>query len=163
MEEVKQRKKAEESLQQANENLKRASRFKSEFLANMSHELRTPLNSILLADDDMRSVYTLMKILNEYELDISVAGNGKECLEKLNDNSEVALVLTDIMMPVIDGYKVIKTIRTQKKFVDLPVIALTALAMDGDREKCIEAGANDYLSKPIDIKLLLTSLVKWLG
>jgi signal transduction histidine kinase/HAMP domain-containing protein len=117
---------------------------------------------ILIVDDDMRNVYVLSKILEEKQVHILVGRNGREGLEKLFSNPDVNLVLMDIMMPEIDGYTAMQEIRKDKRFANLPIIALTAKAMKGDREKCIEAGANDYLSKPVQTEKLLTLLRVWL-
>jgi PAS domain S-box-containing protein len=117
---------------------------------------------ILLVDDDMRNIYTLKNILEEKGIKIVVAKNGKESLERLNDETDVNLVLMDIMMPEMDGFEATGRIRQQSKFKDLPVIALTAKAMKGDRNRCIEAGASDYLSKPVDMDKLFSMLRVWL-
>ncbi|MCK5099651.1 MAG: response regulator, partial [Desulfobacteraceae bacterium] len=117
---------------------------------------------VLLVDDDMRNIYTLKNILEDKGITIIVAKNGKESLERLADDADVNLVLMDIIMPEMDGFEATARIRAQKKFKDLPVIALTAKAMKGDRNKCIEAGANDYLSKPVDMDKLFSMLRVWL-
>ena len=117
---------------------------------------------ILLVDDDMRNVFALLSVLHEKGLEVIVGENGKEALELLEKTPELDLVLMDIMMPEMDGYETMQRIRKQPRFNDLPIIALTAKAMQGDRQKCIEAGANDYLSKPIDIDKLLSLLRVWL-
>ncbi len=117
---------------------------------------------ILIVDDDMRNVYVLSKILEEKRVRIIIGRNGREGLEKLFENPDVNLVLMDIMMPEIDGYTAMREIRKDERFAQLPVIALTAKAMKGDREKCIEAGASDYLSKPVQTDKLLTLLKLWL-
>jgi CheY-like chemotaxis protein len=88
--------------------------------------------------------------------------DGEEALKQLNDNNEVDVVLMDIMMPIMDGYEAIRKIREDFQYRNLPVIAVTAKAMAGDREKCIEAGASDYISKPVDIDQLLSLLRVWL-
>jgi CheY-like chemotaxis protein len=93
---------------------------------------------------------------------VLVAKNGNETLECLDKNPDIALVLMDIMMPEMDGYETTREIRKKKKFKNLPVIALTAKAMKGDRAKCVEAGANDYLAKPVDTDKLLSMLRVWL-
>ena len=95
-------------------------------------------------------------------MDVMIAQNGKEALDCLMNDSHVDLVLMDIMMPEMDGYETMKEIRKQKKFKNLPIIAVTAKAMKGDRSKCIEAGANDYISKPIDMGKLFSLLRVWL-
>ena len=117
---------------------------------------------ILVVDDDMRNVFSIKKVLEEKGIMILVGKNGKEGIACLNDNPDINLVLMDIMMPEMDGYEAIGEIRKQKKFKKLPIIALTAKAMKGDRSKCIEAGANDYLAKPFEIDRLFSMLRVWL-
>ena len=117
---------------------------------------------ILLVDDDMRNVFALSHKLEENGMSVQSAANGEKALEILNNGSAVDLVLMDIMMPVMDGYETMRRIRAQKKFKDLPIIALTAKAMKSDKEKCLEAGANDYLPKPIQIDRLLSLMRVWL-
>ena len=117
---------------------------------------------ILICDDDMRNVYVLSKILEEKKVSILVGKNGREGIEKLLANPDTNLVLMDIMMPEIDGYTAMREIRKDPRFQQLPIIAVTAKAMKGDREKCIEAGASDYLSKPVQTEKLLTLLRVWL-
>lgn len=130
----------------------------------MIHDKESILNDkkILLVDDDMRNVYALASILEEKGVRVLIGKNGREGLECLKKNPDVDLVLMDIMMPEMDGYEAMKEIRKQKKFRQLPIIALTAKAMRGDRAKCIESGANDYLSKPVDTDKLLSMLRVWL-
>jgi CheY-like chemotaxis protein/signal transduction histidine kinase/CHASE3 domain sensor protein len=117
---------------------------------------------ILLVDDDMRNLFALSKVLREWGLNVTMAQDGQKALKVLADSDDIELVLTDIMMPVMDGYETIKAIRVQPKYFKLPIIALTAKAMRGDREKCLEVGANDYLSKPIDIDKLSSMMRVWL-
>ncbi len=117
---------------------------------------------ILLVDDDMRNIYAITNILEEKGVYVLAGKNGKEGLDHLNNSPDIDLVLMDIMMPVMDGYKAIREIRKQHKFKDLPIIALTAKAMKGDRAKCIDAGANEYLAKPVDADKLLSMLRVWL-
>jgi CheY-like chemotaxis protein/HAMP domain-containing protein len=118
--------------------------------------------SILIVDDDARNAFALSKLLADKDLEVYIAVNGQKALELL-DKTPIDLVLMDIMMPGMDGYEVTRRIRAQHKFRVLPVLALTAKAMVGDREKCIEAGANDYLSKPIDADRLFSMLRVWLS
>jgi CheY-like chemotaxis protein/putative methionine-R-sulfoxide reductase with GAF domain len=117
---------------------------------------------ILLVDDDVRNIFALSSVLGEKDMEITIAENGKEALKKLEENSKFDLVLMDIMMPEMDGYEAMRQIRKKQQFKNLPIIALTAKAMKGDRQKCIEAGASDYLSKPIDIEKLLSLMQVWL-
>ncbi|TDQ07623.1 response regulator [Pedobacter metabolipauper] len=119
--------------------------------------------NILIADDDMRNIFALSSALQVYDMNIIIANNGREAIEKLTDPGKIDLVLMDIMMPEMDGYEAMRAIRQEKRFAKLPIIALTAKAMKNDREKCIEAGANDYVSKPVDIDKLLSMLRVWLS
>lgn len=117
---------------------------------------------ILLVDDDLRNTFALSKVLRKHGLDVVMADNGKMALDKLEIETGIELVIMDIMMPVMDGYEAISHIRTIPKFQSLPIIALTAKAMTGDREKCIERGANDYMTKPVDTDKLLSLIRVWL-
>ena len=114
--------------------------------------------TILLAEDDMRTVYALTALLTSKGANVLVADTGKEALELLERPAPVDAVLMDIMMPEMDGYEATRRLRADARFSELPVIALTARAMKGERERCLEAGATDYLTKPIDSELLLTTL-----
>lgn len=118
--------------------------------------------NILIVDDDNRNIFALSSILEESEMNVIIANNGKEGLEKLKNSSNIDIVLMDIMMPEMNGYEAIMEIRKEMRFKDLPIIALTAKAMKGDKEKCIEAGANDYLAKPVDADKLISLLRVWL-
>jgi tubulin-specific chaperone A len=118
--------------------------------------------TILLVDDDMRNVFALSSFLESNHAKVIIAKNGKIGVEKLKENPEVDLVLMDIMMPEMDGYEAMRLIRQDERFKDLPIIALTAKAMKEDRDKCIQAGANDYLAKPIDTSKLMSLLRVWL-
>jgi CheY-like chemotaxis protein/methyl-accepting chemotaxis protein len=117
---------------------------------------------ILLADDDVRNTYALSNVLSKSGLEIILADNGKTAIEKLKTEKNIDLVLMDIMMPVMDGYEATKIIRTMAEYKKIPVIALTAKAMPEDKAKCIEAGANDYLTKPINMNVLLNMMRIWL-
>ena len=119
--------------------------------------------SVLVVDDDMRNIFALTSALQEYKLNIQIANNGLEALEKLDEFPDTDIVLMDIMMPEMDGYETMQAIRKQSRFGKLPIIALTAKAMKADREKCIEAGANDYVSKPVDMDKLLSMMRVWLS
>ena len=118
---------------------------------------------ILLVDDDSRNVFALSKILSEQGIEIVKAENGKIALDMLDIHADTDLVLMDIMMPEMDGYEAMKRIRAQFKFRKLPIIALTAKAMKDDKQKCIDAGANDYITKPIDVDRLLSLMRVWLS
>jgi signal transduction histidine kinase/CheY-like chemotaxis protein len=113
---------------------------------------------ILLVDDDYRNLFALSRILTERGIEIIKAENGIKALEKLDAHGEIELVLMDIMMPEMDGYEAIRRIRAQDKFARLPIIAVTAKAMNCDFQKCIDAGANDYIAKPVEIDGLLTMM-----
>ncbi|ULU25159.1 response regulator [Dyella terrae] len=117
---------------------------------------------VLLVDDDMRNLFALSKVLRGWGMHVTMAQDGQKALKALADHNDVELVLMDVMMPVMDGYDTIREIRAQPQLAKLPIIALTAKAMRGDREKCLEAGANDYLSKPIDIDKLSSMMHVWL-
>ncbi len=117
---------------------------------------------ILLVDDDIRNIFALTNALEQKGATILVGRNGHEALEKLELDPKIDLVLMDIMMPGMDGHEATKRIRKQKRFAKLPIIALTAKAMKDDREKCINAGTNDYLSKPVDLDKLLSLIRVWM-
>ena len=117
---------------------------------------------VLLVDDDMRNVFSLSSILTDKSMVVIEAGNGKDALARIKEHPDINIVLMDIMMPEMDGYEATRTIRLDPRFRGLPVIAMTAKAMAGDQEKCIQAGANDYISKPLDIEKLLSLLRVWL-
>lgn len=125
-----------------------------------SREKNLEDRTILVVDDDVRNIFALTSALETHGAKIQSARNGKEALDKLSP--EVDLVLMDIMMPEMDGYEAMRRIRLSDKYKDLPVIALTAKAMKDDKEKCIEAGANDYLPKPIEMDKLLSLIRVWL-
>lgn len=118
---------------------------------------------VLIVDDDMRNVFALNIALEEQKMVVCTANDGKEALEVLKNNPDTAIVLMDIMMPEMDGYEAIKHIRKDMLLVKLPIIALTAKAMQGDREKSIEAGASDYITKPVDKNRLLSLMRVWLS
>ncbi|MFN2353204.1 MAG: response regulator [Desulfopila sp.] len=119
-------------------------------------------STVLLVDDDMRNVFALTSVLEERQVNVVIARDGIECLEKLEEHDDIAAVLMDIMMPRMDGFEAMREIRSTARYTDLPIIALTAKAMKGDRNKCIEAGASDYLAKPVDYDKLLSMLRVWL-
>jgi len=117
---------------------------------------------VLLVDDDMRNVFALGATIEEKGMEVIIANNGEEAMDMLDKHPDIAAVLMDIMMPKVDGYEAMQKIRAQPRFSKLPIIALTAKAMKGDKAKCIEMGANDYLAKPIDTDKLLSLLRVWL-
>ncbi|HEY4936411.1 MAG TPA: response regulator, partial [Puia sp.] len=118
--------------------------------------------TVLLADDDVRNIFSLTKILEQHKMRIIPAIDGKEAFEMIQANPQVNIVLMDMMMPEMDGYESIRKIRQMPAFKNLPIIAITAKAMAGDREKCIQAGASDYISKPVDMDQLISLLRIWL-
>ncbi|WP_201859981.1 HAMP domain-containing protein [Microvirga soli] len=113
---------------------------------------------VLIIDDDMRNIFSLTSALEQHGLSVIFAENGLEGIEKLQANPDIDVALVDIMMPEMDGYETMREIRNIPQYRDLPLVAVTAKAMKGDREKCIEAGATDYVSKPVDIDQLLAVL-----
>jgi signal transduction histidine kinase/DNA-binding response OmpR family regulator/HAMP domain-containing protein len=117
---------------------------------------------ILMVDDDVRNVFALVNVLEEKGMEVIVGQNGKEALQLLEEHPDFDLVLMDIMMPEMDGYEAMREIRKQVRFRKLPIIALTAKAMKSDKAKCIKAGANDYLAKPLDKTKLLSLMRVWL-
>jgi CheY-like chemotaxis protein/signal transduction histidine kinase len=118
--------------------------------------------TVLLVDDDARNIFALSSVLERRGIRVKTATTGKEAIQLIESTPELALVLMDIMMPEMDGYQTIGEIRKNPAFRRLPIIALTAKAMKGDREKCLEAGASDYLAKPVNTEQLLSSLRMWL-
>ena len=116
---------------------------------------------VLLADDDVRNIYSMTKALEKFQMNVIPAMDGKEALQLIKTNP-VDVVLMDMMMPEMDGYESIKAMRSNPLFKNIPVIAVTAKAMSGDREKCIAAGASDYISKPVDVDQLVSLLRIWL-
>jgi len=118
--------------------------------------------TVLVADDDVRNIFSLSKALETYKMNVVTALDGKEALQKLHEHPSVDVVLLDMMMPQMDGYETARKIREDDRWKTLPVIAVTAKAMTGDREKCIQAGASDYITKPVDIDQLMSLLRVWL-
>jgi HAMP domain-containing protein/CheY-like chemotaxis protein/signal transduction histidine kinase len=117
---------------------------------------------VLIVDDDVRNIFALSSVIERRGMTVITAGTGREAVAKLESTPEVAIVLMDIMMPEMDGYETMQVIRQNASFRRLPIIALTAKAMKGDREKCLEAGASEYLAKPVNTEQLLSSLRMWL-
>ncbi|RYY88405.1 MAG: hybrid sensor histidine kinase/response regulator, partial [Chitinophagaceae bacterium] len=118
--------------------------------------------TVLVVDDDVRNLFALTTAFERYNINVITAESGQEAINILSDNSHVDMVLMDIMMPEMDGYETTQKIRREHKNSNLPIIAVTAKAMKGDREKCIEAGASDYITKPVKIDQLLSLMRVWL-
>lgn len=135
---------------------------------NESNKKLNSLNNILfdkkvlIVDDDVRNIYSLSKALEAFKMNVITAFDGKEAIKILDENPDTDVVLLDMMMPNMDGYETAEKIRSNPKFLNLAVIAVTAKAMTGDREKCIKAGASDYITKPVDVDQLLSLLRVWL-
>jgi len=117
---------------------------------------------VLVVDDDVRNIFALSSVLERRGMKVRTASTGREAIATLESTPGLSIALMDIMMPEMDGYETIKAIRQNPEFRRLPIIALTAKAMKGDREKCLEAGASDYLAKPVNTEQLLSSLRMWL-
>jgi CheY-like chemotaxis protein len=132
-------------------------------LEQLTPDISLEGKKILLAEDDMRTVYALSALLRAKGAEVVVAETGREALELLAVHRDVHGVLMDIMMPEMDGYEAMRQLRAQDCFRDLPIIALTAKAMKGERERCLAVGASDYVSKPVDAAQLLTKLDAWLS
>jgi HAMP domain-containing protein/CheY-like chemotaxis protein/signal transduction histidine kinase len=117
---------------------------------------------VLIVDDDIRNIFAMTSVLERHKMEVIAAESGKDALDQLEKTPSVDIVLMDIMLPEMDGYETTRRIREKPQFKGLPIIALTAKAMKGDREKCIEAGASDYIAKPVDTEQLLSLLRVWL-
>jgi CheY-like chemotaxis protein len=117
---------------------------------------------VLVVDDDVRNIFALSSVLERRGMIVVTASTGREAITTLESTPDVAIVLMDVMMPEMDGYETMQAIRGNAEFRRLPIIALTAKAMKGDREKCLEAGASEYLAKPVNTDQLLSSLRMWL-
>ena len=118
--------------------------------------------SVLVVDDDVRNIFALSSVLERRGMHVLTASTGADAITTLESTPGLALALMDIMMPGMDGYATIQSIRQNPAFRRLPIIALTAKAMKGDREKCLQAGASDYLAKPVNTEQLLSALRMWL-
>jgi CheY-like chemotaxis protein len=117
---------------------------------------------VLVIDDDLRNIFALTSVLEQHNLQVVHAENGRDGIDVLRRTPGIDAVLMDIMMPEMDGYETTHAIRQIPEFRSLPIIALTAKAMKGDREKCLESGASDYLAKPVNTEQLLSALRMWL-
>jgi len=118
---------------------------------------------VLIVDDEERNVFALRSYLETLEMEILTALNGEEAIAMLRDNPKPAIILLDIMMPVMDGYETLAVLKSNAKLKDIPVIAVTAKAMKGDEEKCLETGAWDYISKPLNMKMLIEKMNRWMA
>ena len=117
---------------------------------------------VLIVDDDDRNTFALSSYLETLDMKVVIAKNGEEAISILQSSTKPGIILLDMMMPVMDGYETLGVLKQEASLSQIPVIAVTARAMKGDREKCIEAGAWDYISKPIDLNTLVDKLTKWI-
>jgi len=117
---------------------------------------------VLVVDDDARNIFALTSLLERHEMEVVSATNGRQAIELIQNMPDVDIVLMDIMMPEMDGYQTMREIRADARFRSLPMLALTAKAMKGDREKCLDAGASDYIAKPVNTDQLLSLMRVWL-
>jgi CheY-like chemotaxis protein len=118
---------------------------------------------VLIVDDDIRNIFSLTSVLESHDVEVLHAEGGREGISILEQTPGVDVALIDIMMPEMDGYETMQQIRRREQLADLPLIAVTAKAMKGDRQKCLDAGASDYIAKPVDIDLLLALLRVWVA
>ncbi len=116
---------------------------------------------VLVVDDDVRNPFAITTVFERYNIDVITAESGKEAINLMNETRDIEMVLMDIMMPEMDGYETMQKIRREHKNNSLPIIAVTAKAMKGDRQKCIEAGASDYITKPLKMDQLLSMMRIW--
>jgi CheY-like chemotaxis protein len=117
---------------------------------------------VLVIDDDARNIFALTSVLENHEVTVLSATNGRDGIEIIQSTPDLAMVLMDIMMPEMDGYETLREIRKAPESRTLPILALTAKAMKGDREKCLDAGASDYIAKPVNTNQLLSLMRLWL-
>lgn len=116
---------------------------------------------VLIIDDDERNIFALKSYLETFEMNIEVAKNGEEGISLLQSGIKVNIILLDMMMPIMDGYETLNLLKQDEALKQIPVIAVTAKAMKGDKEKCLEAGAWDYVSKPLDLNELIDKIKRW--
>jgi CheY-like chemotaxis protein len=128
------------------------------------HDSDEPLRDrkVLVVDDDVRNIFALNSLLERHGMKVITATNGHDAIETLESNPDLSLILMDVMMPEMDGYETMRRIRENPAFRLLPIISLTAKAMKGDREKCLQAGASDYVAKPVNTDQLLSLVRMWL-
>jgi CheY-like chemotaxis protein len=148
-------------LHQAVDKLPEAKRAKIEKMHQSNNVLIG--HKVLVVDDDIRNIFAMTSLLEHQKMRVLSAESGREAIELLQKNTDVDIVLMDIMMPEMDGYDTMRAIRQKETFKSIPIVALTAKAMKGDREKCIESGASDYITKPVDTEQLLTLMRMWLN
>ena len=117
---------------------------------------------VLVVDDDLRNIFALTTLLENQDMEVITATNGRSAIELIGKTPDLSMVLMDIMMPEMDGYETMREIRANPRFPLLPILALTAKAMTGDRQKCLDAGASDYISKPVNTEQLLSLMRLWL-
>jgi CheY-like chemotaxis protein len=117
---------------------------------------------VLIVDDDVRNIFALTSVLEQQQMEVVYAENGQDAIALIENTPDVDVVLMDVMMPEMDGYQATRAMRSRPRFRSIPIIALTAKAMKGDREKCLEAGASDYIAKPVDTDQLVSLLRVWL-
>jgi CheY-like chemotaxis protein len=117
---------------------------------------------VLVVDDDVRNIFALSSVLERRGMSVLTATTGREAIDTLAETPEVSIVLMDVMMPEMDGLETMRVIRSRPELRRLPIVALTAKAMKGDRERCLDAGASDYLAKPVNTEQLLSTLRTWL-
>jgi len=117
---------------------------------------------VLVVDDDVRNIFALSSLLERHSMEVISASTGHEAIQLIESTPDLSIVLMDIMMPEMDGYETMRRIRKDPRFRLLPIVALTAKAMKGDRDKCLEAGASDYIAKPVNTEQLLSLLRMWL-
>ena len=153
----------DQTLMALHHNLARLPEAKRSMLDQI-HQTSKPLTGkrVLIVDDDMRNIFALATVLEEHGMDIVWSDNGRDAISRVASDAQIKVVLMDIMMPEMDGMATMKEIRKLPQGKNLPMVAVTAKAMKGDREKCIEAGAWDYLSKPVNTQDLLSVLRAWL-
>lgn len=118
--------------------------------------------TVLIVDDDDRNIFALSNYLEILEMNVFTANDGQEAIELLQQEPSIEIILLDMMMPLMDGFDMLKVLKGNVKLKKIPVIAVTARAMKGDREKCMEAGASDYISKPVDLKIAVEKMMYWL-
>jgi CheY-like chemotaxis protein len=117
---------------------------------------------VLVVDDDARNIFALTSLLENHEMDVITATNGRDAINLVERTPDIDIVLMDIMMPDMDGFETMHEVRKMPRFRTLPILALTAKAMKGDREKCLDAGASDYIAKPVNTDQLLSLMRVWL-